>query len=98
VWLAGGEMAVHNHGPEEGPGLACNESRLSDGSLRGACLDEKRFCSREGCVASIPDTREGKSQAWREGWYLQKLNGPAWCPIHIPSWVPSEFKRQKVQE
>lgn len=30
-------MTVHNHGPEEGVGLACNESRLPDGSLRGAC-------------------------------------------------------------
>lgn len=30
-------MTVHNHGPEEGAGLACNESRLPDGSLLGAC-------------------------------------------------------------
>lgn len=31
-------MAVHNHGPYEGEGLDCNETRLSDGSLRGACM------------------------------------------------------------
>lgn len=31
-------MAVHNHGAEEGAGLACNELRLPDGSLRGACI------------------------------------------------------------
>jgi hypothetical protein len=31
-------MTVHNHGPEEGVGLACNESRLPDGSLQGVCL------------------------------------------------------------
>lgn len=31
-------MAVHNHGPEDGEGLNCNELRLPDGSLRGACL------------------------------------------------------------
>lgn len=31
-------MAVHNHGPEEGPGLGCNELRLSDGTPRGACI------------------------------------------------------------
>ena len=30
-------MTVHNHGPEDGPGLACPESRV-DGQLRGACL------------------------------------------------------------
>ena len=31
-------MTIHNHGPEEGAGLACNELRLPDGSLKGACL------------------------------------------------------------
>lgn len=30
-------MDVHNHGAEEGAGLACNELRLPDGSLLGAC-------------------------------------------------------------
>jgi len=29
---------IHNHGPEEGAGLACNVTRLPDGSLRGDCL------------------------------------------------------------
>lgn len=33
-------MIVHIHGPEEGRGLACNESLLPDGSLRGACMAE----------------------------------------------------------
>jgi len=28
---------VHNHGPEDGPGLACNERRVA-GRLMGACL------------------------------------------------------------
>jgi len=31
-------MTVHNHGPEEGAGLSCNEIRLPDGRLKGACL------------------------------------------------------------
>ena len=31
-------LRVHDHGPEDGPGLACNETRLPDGTLRGACL------------------------------------------------------------
>lgn len=30
---------VHNHGTEDGPGLACREL-LVDGSLRGSCLDD----------------------------------------------------------
>lgn len=29
---------VHNHGPEEGPGLSCRENRQPDGSLKGQCL------------------------------------------------------------
>ena len=29
---------VHNHGTEEGEGLACPETRLLGGQLRGACM------------------------------------------------------------
>lgn len=29
---------MHNHGPEEGPGLACNEVKLPDGTTKGSCL------------------------------------------------------------
>ncbi len=29
---------AHNHGPEEGPGLACRETHLNDGRVIGACL------------------------------------------------------------
>jgi len=31
--------AVHNHAPEEGPGLLCRERRMPDGSLRGECME-----------------------------------------------------------
>lgn len=33
-------MSVHNHGPEEGRGLRCNEMRIGDGDgdLIGACM------------------------------------------------------------
>lgn len=33
-------MSVHNHGTEDGPGLACNEVRLADGNRIGTCLIE----------------------------------------------------------
>ncbi|QAY17184.1 hypothetical protein SEA_MADAMATO_66 [Streptomyces phage Madamato] len=33
---------VHNHGPEEGAGLSCSESRLPDGSLQGACISDEK--------------------------------------------------------
>ena len=36
-------MNVHNHGTEDGPGLACKEFRLADGSLKGQCLIEERL-------------------------------------------------------
>lgn len=29
---------VHNHGPEDGPGLSCSEMRLADGTLLGTCM------------------------------------------------------------
>lgn len=34
---------IHNHGPEEGPGLACNELRLPFGIVKGACLLPEGF-------------------------------------------------------
>jgi hypothetical protein len=31
---------VHNHGSEDGPGLACRETRQPDGRLRGECMKD----------------------------------------------------------
>lgn len=96
-------MTVHNHGPEEGVGLACNESRLPDGSLRGACMSkklptpdipERKHCAKEGCERFFVPTPQKKIQAWRDGWFLQKWDGPAWCPYDIPDWVPSSHPRK----
>jgi hypothetical protein len=33
---------VHNHGPDEGRGLDCNEHRTADGRLVGACMTPGR--------------------------------------------------------
>jgi hypothetical protein len=35
-----GPMAVHNHGPEQGPGLSCLEYTDKMGNKRGYCMDE----------------------------------------------------------
>lgn len=35
--MTGERRSVHNHGPEEWPGLACNE-RIENGYRVGACL------------------------------------------------------------
>jgi hypothetical protein len=32
------DHVVHNHGPEEGPGLLCREIKLTNGQLLGSCL------------------------------------------------------------
>lgn len=32
---------VHNHGTEDGEGLACPETRLPDGTLQGKCMARK---------------------------------------------------------
>jgi len=37
LYSGNADMVVHNHGPEEGAGLSCNERRLPGGSLLGAC-------------------------------------------------------------
>lgn len=54
---------VHNHGPDEGDGLDCPERRLSDGTLRGKCMDVRfenfpvkgRNGNRMGKVVGIDD-------------------------------------------
>ena len=39
-------MTVHNHGPEDGPGLACPET-VVDGQLRGQCMNHRPFTEAE---------------------------------------------------
>lgn len=58
----------------------------------------EKACARTGCTSSFVADLAGKVEAWREGWFLQKYDGPAWCPVHIPTWVRSDFVRQKEQE
>lgn len=57
-----GSRRVHNHGPEDGPGLACNELRQPDGSLRGACLDAADSLSLH---AEMDEQNEGTADPYR---------------------------------
>lgn len=41
------EELVHNHGPQQGPGLDCPEDMVF-GRLRGSCLKDLQVCKREG--------------------------------------------------
>ena len=38
----GSTRYIHNHGPDEGHGIYCPETRGADGLLRGACLQEEK--------------------------------------------------------
>lgn len=63
----GFRLAVHNHGPEEGPGLACNERRV-DGRLVGACMTTKEpGMSGDGCVSGqhCTSTEASCDAEWR---------------------------------
>lgn len=48
-------MSVHNHGPDEGPGLMCPET-VVDGKLTGMCLIEYKPRTDDFIV---PITRKG---------------------------------------
>lgn len=56
-------MTVHNHGPHDGPGLACREGRRPDGTLIGACmgpaedLRDAAFVARDLADAGAYDPR-----------------------------------------
>lgn len=42
-------MTVHNHGTEDGPGLACRETRMASGGLRGACMEPSPYPACKVC-------------------------------------------------
>lgn len=55
-------------------------------------------CSGEECKKSFPNTFEGRNQAWRDGWYLTKWGGSAYCPDDIPVWIPSSFEKRSEKQ
>lgn len=54
---------------------------------------QPRLCAGEGCEKTYIPTREGKAQAWRDGWFIEKWDGDAYCPEDLPVWVPKEFRK-----
>lgn len=84
---------IHSHGAEDGPGLACRERRLPDGTLRGACLpDDPTARPADAAIAArlreLGKTRECVCP-------MRITRGPdesvgvgleyAWsCPVHYP--------------
>ena len=46
------------------------------------------ICEHEGCTASFKDHRWGRIKAHDAGWFTTRDNERAWCPEHVPAWVP----------
>lgn len=55
---------VHNHGPEDGPGLGCHELRLTDGRLIGMCLVPEPTHSRMTQTAPSVSAEQAKAVAF----------------------------------
>ena len=60
-------MSVHNHGTEEGDGLACREVRI-DGSLKGECSPMVRSCptcnAQPGYRCTVPTDTGRRNVDW----------------------------------
>jgi hypothetical protein len=55
-------------------------------------------CAREGCTAFHPGSRFDAMKADRAGWFHSKAEGTAYCPAHIPDWVPAWRERQAARK
>ena len=57
------------------------------------------YCARRadlGCTASHPGSRWDAMAADREGWFHSKAEG-AFCPGHVPDWVPAWRAKQEAK-
>lgn len=46
------------------------------------------FCKHPGCLARHKADKWSNSAADAEGWFHTKA-GDAFCPLHVPEWVPA---------
>lgn len=45
-------------------------------------------CSHPGCTQAVLNHRWAHLRAQTDGWFFQR-NNTAWCPDHVPDWVPA---------
>lgn len=79
-------MTVHNHGPEDGPGLACPERRVGgpSGRLRGKCLEA---VGAEGVVQVVMvDALFESFQTWLLAWGMQATRSQ-FDPDDVPTYT-----------
>jgi hypothetical protein len=57
------------------------------------------FCARrdDGCTASHPSGKWGTMAADKAGWFHSKAEECAWCPEHLPDWVPAWRAKQAAR-
>ena len=58
------------------------------------------FCARRedlGCTASHPGSRWDTMKADRAGWFHSKAEECAYCPGHVPDWVPAWRAKQEAK-
>jgi hypothetical protein len=48
-------------------------------------------------MASHPGSRWDAMAADRKGWFHSKAEECAWCPDHVPDWVPAWREKQAVR-
>jgi hypothetical protein len=62
--------------------------------------DHPVYCARKGdlgCTATHPGSRFDAIKADEAGWFHSKAEG-AFCPGHVPGWVPAWRERQAARQ
>jgi hypothetical protein len=63
--------------------------------------DNPVFCARKddlGCPARTPDSRFHRIRAGEAGWFFSRETEEAYCPEHVPGWVPAWRARKAVEK
>jgi hypothetical protein len=58
------------------------------------------YCARRedaGCQASHPRSRFDAIKATEQGWFHSHAEGLAYCPGHVPEWVPAWREKQAAR-
>jgi hypothetical protein len=66
----------------------------------GYAADHPVYCARRedlGCQASHPGSRWDSMKADKAGWFHSRAEECAWCPEHVPDWVPAWRARQAAR-
>lgn len=85
---------VHNHGPHDGPGLDCPETRRVNGTLRGACMVKHPPLGSEQYDEQFPE----RVAVWRGDfsslWWVERTS-PHLC-THRPTHAEAIAYAQKI--